>query len=99
VSDNVEKRFETDIYIIYIHILYIHIYIYIIYIHTFIHLRAFVGFPSISYCSTHSYGSFEVNNFQFEGVVRFPYLGRGLDNGNKIWIDINSKRMTAYNAY
>jgi len=47
----------------------------------------------------HSYGSFKVDDSQYEGVVSFPYLGPGLDNGSKTWIDINSKRITAYHAY
>jgi hypothetical protein len=61
-----------------------------IYICICVLLWAFVGFAIISYFSINSYGSFEVVDFQFEGVVSFPYLESGLDNGNKIWIDIRS---------
>jgi hypothetical protein len=50
-----------------------------------IHKEMLPIWATISYFSRNSYGSFEVNDFQFEGVVRFLYLESGLDNGNKIW--------------
>jgi len=63
---------------------------YNLYIHTFIHLCVFIRFASISYCSIHSYESFQYIIFNLKRAVSFPYLGSGLDSGSKTGIDINS---------
>jgi hypothetical protein len=40
-----------------------------------------------------------IDDFNFEVVESFTYLGSVIDNGNKMWKDIHSKIMTANRAY
>jgi hypothetical protein len=40
-----------------------------------------------------------IDDFNFEGVDSFTYLGSAVNNENKMWADIHSKLMTAKCAY